>query len=117
MNKVESFKERLNKALVIKGIKPVELCKLTGISKGLLSQYMNGYCEAKQDNFYLIANALNVDYAWLMGLDVPMDRESEYHLKLREEIKELLIIANDSDLEKILQYIGDIGVSKKGDGK
>lgn len=45
-----------------------------------------------------------------MGYDVPMDRESEKHLKLREKIKEKLIIATDEELEKILQYTNDIGI-------
>lgn len=110
MNKVENFKTRLNKAMEIRKLKAIDLSLLTKISKSLISQYKNGYCEPKQDNFYLIANALNVDYAWLMGYDVPLERETEYHLKMREKIKEKLIIATDEQLNKIFQYIEDIGV-------
>lgn len=109
MNRAENFQTRLNKALKIRGLKSVDLCRSTGISKGLISQYLNGYCEAKQDNFYLIANTLNVDYGWLMGYDVPMEREGEEHRKLREKIKEKLINASDEQLSKILQYAEDIG--------
>ena len=89
------------------------LSQMTGINQSQISHYISGYCEPKQDNFYLIANVLNVDYGWLMGYDVPMDRETEKHLKLRENIKEKLIIATDEELEKILQYTIDIGIDKR----
>ena len=113
MHKVKKISDRLKEALNIKGIKAIELSQLTGINKSQISHYISGYCEPKQDNFYLIANVLNVDYGWLMGYDVPMERETEKHLKLRESIKEKLIIATDEELEKILQYTIDIGIDKR----
>ena len=108
MHKVRKISDRIHEALQIRGLKPVELSQMTGITKSQISHYISGYCEPKQDKFYLIANALEVDYAWLMGYDVPMDRETEKHLQLREAIKEKLISATDEQLEKILQYIIDI---------
>ena len=62
-------------ALQIKGVKQADLCRLTKIPKSALSQYISGAYDPKQDRIYLIANALNVSEAWLMGLDVPMDRQ------------------------------------------
>ncbi len=108
MHRVKKISDRIVEGLLIRGLKPVELSEMTGITKSQISHYINGYCEPKQDKFYLIANALNVDYAWLMGYDVPMDRETEKHLYLRELIKEKLIAATEEELEKILQYINDI---------
>ncbi|WP_243124926.1 hypothetical protein [Clostridium cuniculi] len=35
---------------------------------------MSGKYTPKQNNIYLIAEALNVNEAWLMGYDVPMER-------------------------------------------
>jgi transcriptional regulator with XRE-family HTH domain len=70
----DSFKNRLNQALEIRGMKPIELSKRTGLSKARISQYTNGVYEAKQKALYLIARALNVSEAWLMGYDVPMER-------------------------------------------
>lgn len=70
----ETFKDRLNQALAIRDMKPVELSQKTGLSKARISQYTNGVYEAKQKALYLIARALNVSEAWLMGHDVPMER-------------------------------------------
>ena len=56
-------------------MRQAELCKLANIPKSSLSQYLNGDFEPKQDRIYLIAQALNVSEAWLMGFDVPMERQ------------------------------------------
>lgn len=72
IKKVEEFKDRLNKALLIRDIKPVVLSKKTGISESTISQYRSGYAKPKEDKLAVIANALDVNPAWLMGLDVPM---------------------------------------------
>lgn len=37
---------------------------------------MSGYAKPKQDRIYLIAKALHVDEAWLIGYDVPMVKET-----------------------------------------
>ena len=71
----ETFKNRLNQALEIRNMKPVELSQRTGLSKARISQYTNGVYEAKQKALYLIARALNVSEAWLMGYDVQMERK------------------------------------------
>lgn len=68
----ESFRQRLETALTIRNIKPVDLAKLTGISESTISQYRSGYAKPKEPRLVVIANALGVDPAWLMGLDVPM---------------------------------------------
>jgi len=70
----ETFQDRLNQALEIRDMKPVELSQRTGLFKARISQYTNGVYEAKQKALYLIARALNVSEAWLMGHDVPMER-------------------------------------------
>lgn len=67
--------ERLSQALSIKNITQTELCKKTGIPKSAMSQYIKGNFEPKQDRIYLIAKALNISEAWLMGYDVPILRE------------------------------------------
>ena len=64
--------KRLKEAIEKAGIKQVELCEKTGISKGALSSYLSGRYEPKQNNIYALAKALGVNPAWLMGLEVPM---------------------------------------------
>ena len=73
----ETISVRIKKALKIKGMKQAELCKLANIPKSSLSQYLSGDFEPKQDRIYLIAKALNVSEAWLMGFDVPMERQAK----------------------------------------
>ena len=71
---IDTFSNRLNTAMRIRNIKATELSEKTGIAKSSLSEYINGKYEAKQDGVYLLAKALNVNEAWLMGGDVPMER-------------------------------------------
>ena len=78
---VDTFSNRLNTAMRIRNIKATELSAKTGIAKSSLSEYINGKYEAKQDGVYLLARALDVNEAWLMGLDVPMERTTDNLLK------------------------------------
>lgn len=83
--RVESCGQRIAQALDIKGMKQSELCKLAKVPKSSLSLYLSGAYEPKQDRIYDMARALNVSEAWLMGYDVPMEREK----KPPSDIKEL----------------------------
>lgn len=76
-DRVATCAERIKKTLTIKGMKQSDLCRLTKIPKSALSQYISGAFEPKQDRIYLMAQALNVSEAWLMGLDVPMERQDK----------------------------------------
>lgn len=71
---VDTFTNRLNKAISLRNIKPIELSEKTGIDKSKISSYMSGRYKAKQDGVYLLAHALNVSEVWLMGYDVPMEK-------------------------------------------
>ena len=67
--------DRLKEAMQIKGIRQVDLCRICNIPKGAMSLYISGAYEPKQDRIYLISKALNVSEAWLIGYDVPMERQ------------------------------------------
>lgn len=66
--------DRMREAMERKGIKQSELVSITGIGKSSISTYLSGEYEPKQRNIYKIAKALDVNEAWLMGEDVPMDQ-------------------------------------------
>ena len=93
--KKTDFATRLQEALDVTGIKPVELSEKTGLSQPLISQYLKGKFKAKQNNLYKIAVALNVNEGWLMGFDVEMERPTPTYID--QEDNYVL-----SDLEKIL---------------
>lgn len=82
---------RIKEALEIRGMKQSELVKKTGIPKGSISQYISGHVEPKQDRIYLIAKALNVREAWLIGYDVPMDRTDNVEQNFSNSALEVII--------------------------
>ena len=71
---MDSIANRMKIAMSNLNISQAELVKRTGIGKSSISTYLTGEYEPKQKNLYKIALALNVNEAWLMGLDVPMER-------------------------------------------
>ena len=71
---METCAQRICKALRIRNMKQAELSERTGIPKSAISQYCSGSFKPKQQRLFLIAEVLGVDEAWLMGLDVPMER-------------------------------------------
>ncbi len=72
---MSEFYKQLKKAMELNHISQMELCKKTNIPKSAMSQYISGKFKPKQNRTYLIAKALNVNEAWLMGFDdVPMER-------------------------------------------
>lgn len=68
---------RIADALSMRNMKQSELSEKTKIPKSAISQYISGAFEPKQDRIYIIAKALNVSEAWLMGYDVPMERQKQ----------------------------------------
>ena len=78
---IDTFTNRLNQAMRLRNIKATELSEKTGIAKSSLSEYINGKYEAKQDGVFLLAKALNVSEPWLMGLDVPMERNFDKNIQ------------------------------------
>lgn len=101
MNKqIDSFKNRFNIAISNANIKPAELAERTKLSKSTISHYMSGYTQPKSDKLFILSKALNVNEAWLMGLDVPMERNNY------EDPNILIRDAELKDIEKVLNSAG-----------
>lgn len=77
MSEKESLKYRLRQAMSCKGMSATELSRKTGITKSAMSYYLSGRSEPKANRLYVIAKALDVSEAWLLGYDVPIDRAEE----------------------------------------
>lgn len=89
---MSKFTDRLNHAMTIRNMKPIDLVNATKLSKARISQYVNGIYDAKQDALFKLATALDVNVAWLMGHDVPMEinyNEIHQEIKLCEEIQKV----------------------------
>jgi len=82
MDTVDTFQNRLKKALAIRNIKPVELHEKTGISESLISKYLSGIAIARQRKISLLSDALNVNEIWLLGYDVSMEKDMLNNKKL-----------------------------------
>lgn len=77
--------ERLQQIIRDRGIKQADIlaaaqpyCERYGVklNKSDLSQFVNGKSNPGQWKLTVLALALNVSESWLMGLDVPMERQS-----------------------------------------
>ncbi|MBB1095220.1 helix-turn-helix domain-containing protein [Limosilactobacillus agrestis] len=71
---VSTFKDRLREGINYAGLTQSELARRSGIHRAIISDYVRGKYEAKQDKLYELAKVLNVSEAWLMGYDVKKER-------------------------------------------
>ena len=105
-----------------KKLTQTELAKRTGIRQSSISDWLNDRYEPKQDKVYIIAKALNVSPAWLLGYDenIPTNEQStnyyldaetaEYAemLRTRPEMRMLFSASrgiSKEDMEKAVEYI------------
>lgn len=72
--RIETCANRIRTALKTRRMKQVELCQLAKVPESSLSLYLKGEYEPKQNRIYDMARVLNVSEAWLMGYDVPMEK-------------------------------------------
>lgn len=71
------LKDRLKEALQVRQMRASELEAITEVPKSAISFYLAGKSKPKADRLYIIARALDVSEAWLLGYDVPMARTLE----------------------------------------
>ena len=71
MGDKETCAKRIKEALRLRDMTQADLCRVTGIPKSAMSQYCNGSLVPRQKRMKVIADALGVSVAWLMGFDVP----------------------------------------------
>ncbi len=116
-HKIETCGQRIEKAMVLRKMKQIDLCKLAAIPKSSLSLYLKGSYEPKQDRLYKIAIVLNVSETWLMGYDVPMERnEPTTLIELSDNEKamlELFRLIPESQQKVLIQMIRG-GLDTKG---
>ena len=89
---VETCAVRLKKALDMRNMRATELCEKTNVPKSAISHYLKGSFVPKQDRAYILAKALNVNPAWLMGFDAPVEIEEEKTKEKDLSNEELLML-------------------------
>lgn len=71
-----TFAERLKLAIENANINQSELAEKINVHRSTITHYLTGRYEPRHDRVDQFARALNVSPVWLMGFDVPMERES-----------------------------------------
>ena len=100
MSNKADLKDRLRYALDLREKKAADLSKDLKIPKSAVSQYLSG-ARTPQDSkrVYAIAKYLDVDEAWLLGYDVPMERKEQK----KDDTKEGT--ANESELSESMKLL------------
>lgn len=73
--KTTNSAKRIQELLDYYNISQSDFSRRTGLTRSTVSLYVSGKREPRQENLLAIAQAYNVDPAWLMGMDVPMVSE------------------------------------------
>ena len=102
----DTFANRLKKILKIRNMKQVELCEKTNLSSGLINKYLKGKAFARQDKLSILAKALDTNEVWLMGYNVPMDKN--YGQTKIAEIDVINLSTNEITQKIPLSYRTDI---------
>jgi len=122
--KIDTFANRLLIAMNKNNINQVELAAKTKayskpISQSLINKYLKGKALARQNNIYILCKILNVDEAWIMGFDVPMQRTPD---ELRDSSSNFRYASHNSintegldedDIEEINRFVEFIKNKKK----
>ena len=110
MKKTE-LKDRLVEAMKIRGMTSTELVEKTGIPNTTISYYRNGKTVPRSDNLYRIAEALNINEAWLLGYDVPMGRSDAQ--KKNDLLAKLIVkMRTDEDFYETVAALAGLSETK-----
>lgn len=122
MNKIDCS-VRIKQALELRDLKQVELSEKSGVKPSALNQYISGRIVPRQKALSALAQTLDVSETWLMGYDVPMERNNQDNrfLSLKSNgrkqyesfMQEATMYFNDEkisleDKEKIFQSLQDV---------
>lgn len=72
--KVSSSNDRIRKIIDMKNLTLTQLSHMTGVAVSSISLYVNNKRTPAQNSIMAISSALNINPAWLMGYDVPMEQ-------------------------------------------
>ena len=90
--KVSTSQDRIRQLMDMYNLTLSDLAKKTGLAKSTLSYYINGKSVPRQEQIAQIADAFNINPAWLMGYDVKLPYKMEQmDFTLTPEEMELLV--------------------------
>lgn len=112
---IAEIKDRLQLALDLNNKKAVDLANDLDIPKSAVSQYLSGKSKNMDSRrLYKICSYLNVSEAWMMGFDVPIERQ-EMTKATPTETKNSNIMADiadrllkDSDFMEVVKLLNEL---------
>lgn len=99
---MNAFSKRLKETMINRGITQSELSAMTSIRASSISDWLNDKYSPKQDKIAIIAKALNVSPAWLMGYDGVNTEEAKGYYDDPEVAQLANEIKNDPELRLLL---------------
>lgn len=113
--KKAELKDRLQEALDLREKKSVDLVKDLKIPKSAVSQYLSGKSQnMDSERLYSICKYLDVSEPWMMGYNVPIERQKaqieENPVGMAERHFEILM---DEDLAEIFDEFRSLDASQK----
>ena len=96
----------LRQADILEMIQPYCRKYNINIPRNALSQYVTGKVLPKQDKLTILGLALNVSEVWLMGYDVPMERQQNTPAEKpeRDKITNLFLSLTEENQKKLIDY-------------
>lgn len=105
------LKDRLREALEIREKKAIDLTRDLKIPKSAVSQYLSGKSQnMDSERLYLICKYLNVSEPWMMGYDIPMERNTE---KKNNAIADIVVrLRTDVEFFSLVESLNGLDVEK-----
>lgn len=113
---MENTANRLKEIMKMRNLRQVDIIRLAEpyckefnlkLTKSDMSQFVSGKVEPGQWKLTILGKALNVSEVWLMGYDVPMEREEPAPTQNaeREEFAKLFTALSPENRQRILDLM------------
>ncbi len=93
--------DRLKKIMKQRGITQMQLSRKTNIPKSAISQYLSNKFSPRDGRLEIIAEALDISPAWLLGYTDNPERTPPLSLSAREECI-ILVYRSDPEIKKAI---------------
>lgn len=106
---IAELKDRLQEAMNLRKKKAADLANDLEIPKSALSQYLSGKSKNMDSvRMYRLCVYLDVNEAWMMGFDVPMERPKEQ--KNNDIMSDVIVrMRTDEEFFKVVETLNSLG--------
>ena len=104
---IAELKDRLQEAMNLRKKKAADLANDLEIPKSALSQYLSGKSKNMDSvRMYRLCVYLNVNEAWMMGFDVPMERPKEKNNDIMSDV--IVRMRTDEEFFKVVETLNSL---------